>query len=71
MAGHGGARKGAGRPFGSKNKATKERIAAAMEDGQLLPHDEVAVVAFGPNVDAGDRIDQLSGDAHPAAAPAH
>jgi hypothetical protein len=37
MAGLGGARPGAGRPFGSKNKATEARIAAAKEGGQLLP----------------------------------
>jgi hypothetical protein len=39
MAGHGGAREGAGRPFGSKNRWTRERIAAATESGELLPHE--------------------------------
>jgi hypothetical protein len=61
MSGRGGARPGAGRPAGGKNKATIERevraahgIAAAMESG-VMPLDVMLQVMRG-----GDEAEQIS-----------
>ena len=65
---HGGARKGAGRPKGSANKANKLAIEKAREGGEL-PHEFLLRIARGESIDGEAPSLTMRVDAAKAAAP--